>query len=173
MTKTVNILFSIVFFVIFAVVLFTITTSRFALYGMHSYIVQTGSMEPQIHVGSVVFTRPNTYNIGDIITFNRGTITVTHRLVGEKNNQYITKGDANKIADPEPVNKNDVIGKDVLIVPYIGRAVEYLKTVPGFLIFVALPILIYVFFEMRNFKKEWEKEVEKKLLKKLDVAKET
>src|SRR5581483_11590867 len=102
------------------------------------------------------------YAVGDVITFNRGSITVTHRIHAIKNGQFQTKGDANDAIDPELVNKNDVIGKDLLIIPFIAKFVDYLKTAPGFIIFVAFPILIYIAFEIRFIKNEFEKEVKKK-----------
>ncbi|HSX09987.1 MAG TPA: signal peptidase I [Candidatus Saccharimonadales bacterium] len=170
MKEFLKIIISIFFFILFGLVVFTLISSRFSVYGYHSYNVMTGSMTPNIPIGSLVLVHPGSYAVGDIITFNRGPITVTHRLVGQKNNQYITKGDANKIADPELVNKNDVIGKDLLIIPFIGKFVDYLKTAPGFIIFVAIPILIYIAFEIQFIKNEFEKEVKKKVLSNLNPA---
>ena len=171
MKNFVKILVSIFFFILFGIVLFTLVSSRFSVARYHSYNVQTGSMVPVIPVGSLVLVHPDTaYSVGEIITFNRGAITVTHRIHAIKNGKYITKGDANKVADPELVNPSDIIGKDLLVIPYIGSFVDYLKTIPGFLIFVALPILIYISLEIRFIKSEFEKEVEKKVLNNLKTT---
>ncbi len=171
MKESLKIIVSIFFFILFGIVLFTLFSSRFSVEGYHSYNVQTGSMVPVIPVGSLVLVHPDTaYSVGEIITFNRGSITVTHRIHAIKNGVFITKGDANKVADPELVHSNDIIGKDLLIIPYVGKIVDYLKTIPGFLIFVALPILIYIVLEIRFIKSEFEKEVEKKVLNNLKTA---
>ncbi len=71
--------------------------------------VVSGSMEPNIKLGSVVLVKPvSDYKIGDVITFGEITKTkapITHRIADIKisGNQkvYITKGDANNTADEE------------------------------------------------------------------------
>ena len=174
MFKTLKIIFSTVIFILIPIVLFLLITSRSSLvFGIRSYDVLTGSMEPTIHVGSLIFSMPApTYQIGDIITFKRGDITVTHRIYGIKDNVFQTKGDANKAVDPEPLIRSNIIGKDIFIIPYLGRVTSFVKTIPGFIIFIAIPILIFIGFEIKTFKKEWEREVEKKILKKIEATKE-
>lgn len=162
-------IFSILFiFVLIPVVFFTLLTSRTSAFlGIRSFTVLTGSMTPRIPVGSIVFTKPSTYDIGDIITFKRGDKSITHRIFGIKNGQYQTKGDANSSADPQMVNKSDIIGKDLVIVPYIGKFGGFIKTIPGFTMFIAIPTLVFVGLEIWEIKKEMEKEIEKKLLAKM------
>lgn len=170
MNEFLKIILSIFFFILFGIVVIALISSRFSFYGYHTYNVKTGSMEPVIPIGSLVLVHSGAYAIGDIITFNRGPITVTHRIHAIKNGQFQTKGDANKIADPELVYRSDTIGKDLLIVPYIGSFVDYIKTIPGFIIFVAIPICIYIAFEIRFIKNEFEKEVKKKVLSDIKPA---
>ena len=155
-------------YILIPIVLYVLITSRTSIFfGNRTFTVLTGSMEPKIHVASIVMTAPaSSYKVGDIISFTRGNITVTHRIVAIKGNMFQTKGDANKVADPQLVNKLAIIGKDFLIIPYIGRFTEFIKTVPGFIIFIVLPTFIYIGFEIKTIKTEWEKEIEKKLLKK-------
>jgi signal peptidase I len=161
---------AIIIFAIVPIVLFILITSRSPIiFGIRSFVVQTGSMEPKIHVASIVFTKPLlAYQTGDIITFNRGNITFTHRIAGIKNNQYQTKGDANNITDPQTVSKSKIIGKDFIIIPYIGRISEFLKTIPGYLIFIVLPILLFIAFELLRIKKEIEKQVEARIRKQFE-----
>jgi len=169
--KIFNTIIAMFIFTIIPVVLFLLITSRSSvLFGVRTYTVLTGSMVPQIPVLSMVLSVPQpSYQIGNIITFNRGSITVTHRIVGMKNGEFQTRGDANSIADPELVPHSMVIGKDVLIVPYIGKFTEFLKTVPGFAIFIAVPILIFIGFELMNMKKEIEKQTEIRVRKQLET----
>ncbi len=132
-------------------------------------------MEPTIPVGSVVFTQKfSSYQMNDVIAFKKGAITVTHRIVDTENKNgeilYRTKGDANNTADTDFISTNDILGKAFYSVPYIGRSVFFLKTIPGFLIFVILPALIYIIFEIINIKNELTKEIEKKLLRKMQTT---
>jgi signal peptidase len=173
--KITSITLAIIIFTMVPIVIFLMITAHSGiLFGIRTYNVLTGSMEPTIHVGSSILTIPSSqYEIGDIITFKRRALTITHRIFGIKNGQFITKGDANKSADPLPVDKMLVIGKDYLIVPYVGRFIDFVKTVPGFLLFIALPILIFVGFEVINIKSEMEKEIEKKVMARMKPAEQT
>jgi len=154
-------------YLLIPVVLFVLITSRTGIiYGLRTFTVLTGSMVPEIPIGSMVFTVPQSvYRRGDIITFNRGNITITHRIVSMKQGKFQTKGDANTIADPQLVQVSDVIGKDYFILPYIGRFTEFLKTIFGFTLCIVLPVLLYIAFELHAIKKEIEKQVEARVRK--------
>ena len=69
------------------------------LFGIRPYVVYSGSMEPKIPTGAVVFTKEGAYSLetGDIITFHNEDTVVTHRVVKKEEGTFITKGDANKI----------------------------------------------------------------------------
>lgn len=151
----------------------TTLSSRFSVGGLHSFVVLTGSMEPKLPTSSVVYVYPQSaYYPDDIITFKRGNIDITHRIVGFSKSGdttiYQTKGDANKAADPQKVFATDIVGKVIFSIPLIGKLVLFLKTVPGFLLIIVLPTLIFVGFEAKTIKAEWEKEIEKKILKKME-----
>lgn len=151
--------------------IFTLIASKSeVIASIRSFVVLTGSMQPTIPVGSVVYTQKfSNYQFGDVISFKRKDITVTHRVVAvEKNNNdvfYKTKGDANKSLDTDLVPKDKVIGRKIFQIPHIGNLVLFLKTLPGFLLLVALPAIIFIGFEFGNIKHEIEKEFEKRLLK--------
>lgn len=170
--KVHKIVLSGIIFLLIPVVLFLLITSRSSMiFGIRSYDVLTGSMDPAIPVGSMVFTsREKQYSIGEIITFNRGDIAITHRIVGMKNGQFVTRGDANKAADPELVSQLNVIGKDSVIIPYLGKITSVVKTVPGFILLIALPILLFIGFEINTIKKEFEIIVEKKVIEKVKAG---
>lgn len=165
---------SFIIFVVFPIILVGVFTSRTSfLFGIRSYLVPTGSMVPTLPIGSVIFTMPEpSYHIGDIITFQRGNIDVTHRIIEIKNGEFQTKGDANKVPDIQYVLRGNIIGKDIIILPYLGRFVSYLKTIPGFIIFVAIPILLFIFSETLIIKNEWEKILEKRIITKINEAQE-
>ena len=96
------------------------------LYGIRPYVVRTGSMEPAIKTGSVCFVNHKIpfeeIQQGDVIAFFMGETIVTHRAVQVSENQIMTKGDANEIADASPVTKENYSGKTVLAIPEIGYA---------------------------------------------------
>lgn len=85
-------------------------------------IVVSGSMEPEIHTGSLVFIdmKKTEAEVGDIIAFEKGSIFVTHRIEKITEEGYITKGDANKTADMGVVTEDAVIGTAIFSIPYVG-----------------------------------------------------
>lgn len=105
--------------------------------GCKNMAVLSGSMEPEIPVGSVVFVKEtdvNTIETGDVITYRlSGETMVTHRVVkvDKETQQFITKGDANETEDASPVAYSDVIGKDWFHVPFLGYLSIYIKTPLG------------------------------------------
>ncbi|GAB3988558.1 signal peptidase I [Nocardioides marmoraquaticus] len=97
-------------------------------------VIMSGSMEPSIHTGDVVVTRPV-----DGSEIGRGTVltsvdpdkpgkTRTHRMVErDEDGMVVTKGDANPDADSSPVPDSDVLGAGVLRVPYVGLPAHWLS----------------------------------------------
>ena len=94
--------------------------------GYEAYNVVTGSMEPTIPVGSVIYVEPaaaDTAQQGDIIAFYKNGDVVTHRVVENHYfyDEIITKGDANETNDIEPVEYRNFIGKVKWHFPIIGN----------------------------------------------------
>ena len=133
--------------------------------------VMSGSMEPEIHTGSVVFsikTDPKTLNVGDIINYSSKdpNVSVTHRLVeiATKNNQTVfrTKGDANQGSDAEEIYDSAIKGKVIFSIPYLGYISVWMKTPLGFILTVIIPAILIIGSEIFNIKKAIEEEVKKK-----------
>lgn len=110
------------------------------LTGHDLYVVTSGSMEPVLHVGSVVVDSPvNTADIkpGDIITFhlNGSSELVTHRVtkwIGEPAQRvFHTKGDANSSADPGEVPAAAIVGRADYSLPRMGYVLNFVKTPLG------------------------------------------
>ena len=106
------------------------------LLGISLYTVMTGSMEPAIPVGSLVFVEPaDPADLagGDVVTY-RGrlseqdvsTSVITHRVVmnDPQAKELETKGDANNGMDILPVPYGEVIGKVVFSVPLLGTGLS-------------------------------------------------
>jgi signal peptidase len=124
--------------------------------------VYTGSMEPAIPVGSVVVIKPvdpETLKIGDIICFQLSQPTsITHRIINITNEGFITKGDANEDPDQWTVRKENVIGKAILTIPFIGYLGYFVRTPIGFILLILLPASVIIIMEIRNIVKELRKQ---------------
>jgi signal peptidase len=132
--------------------------------------VLSGSMEPAIHMGSVVIVKPTTdYKIGDTITFGLNTktqIPTTHRIaevrVQDGQTVYKTKGDANNAEDSKEILTKDIIGKVYFSVPYAGYVVDFIKKPIGLILVVVLPAIYIGFGEVMKIVKEIKKIKKKK-----------
>ena len=124
------------------------------------YIIYSGSMEPAIKTGSVVFSIPEkTYFPGDIITYaqnNDKKNPVTHRidlkLYPEGVNGkpvYLVSGDANKDFDKPQVKDEQIIGRVFFHIPYLGYVADFAKKPQGFILFVIIPTTIIIYEELR------------------------
>ena len=88
------------------------------LLGYTPYVVESGSMEPAIPTGSLVFINKNekdSVGLDDVVAYEfigqRSTFMVTHRIVGTDGADWITKGDANENVDANPVSPEQIVGK--------------------------------------------------------------
>lgn len=143
------------------------------------FTVQSGSMEPTIHTGSLIFVKPMAdYNIDDIIT-KRTTdpkVTITHRIVSKEELQgkiaFETKGDANNAPDGEKFTKEGIIGKMIAKIPFLGYPVGYAKTTPGLILLIVIPAVIIIYDEMNKIKDEIKKLMKNRKKKNEDVIKE-
>ena len=88
--------------------------------------VESNSMMPTFIKGDILILQgTGSYDIGDIIVFSPGEnrIPVVHRIVAiNTDGSYQTKGDANNSQLPfeKQIEENQVHGKVILIVPYLG-----------------------------------------------------
>ena len=109
------------------------------LFGYEIYTVISGSMEPAIPTGSLIYTKeipPKEVKKDDVIAFYSGPDTgsiVTHRVVKNQvvSGQFITKGDANEKKDPMPVDYEELLGKVELSIPFLGRILAAVATTWG------------------------------------------
>jgi len=122
--------------------------------------VYTGSMEPAIPVGSVVVIKPanpDTLKVGDIICFkieSESSTTVTHRIINITDEGFITKGDANEDPDQWIVKKENVIGKVIAVIPYLGYLGYFVRTPVGFTLLIIIPASLLIILEIKNIIKE-------------------
>lgn len=125
------------------------------LFSIRPFVVQSGSMEPAIPTGSVVFVneKDKDIKIGDVITFGLSTgvdhrdnkekgVYVTHRVnkLFKSENLIQTKGDANMTPDGY-LSMDAVVGKAFLRIPRVGFLLNHLQQSHGY---VTLTILVCV-----------------------------
>ncbi len=106
------------------------------LLGVQTYTIATGSMEPEVPVGSLVVVEPAvTTEIApdEIVAFSGGSSVITHRVVKNSvvEGQLITKGDANEEADMTPVSYDAVIGVVTHVYPKVGGLLQTALTPAG------------------------------------------
>lgn len=110
-------------------------------------------MNPLINTGSIVTIRKlDAYQAGDVISYyvqNGGKEEiVTHRIIRGGGNVYVTKGDANQAIDREVVLPRLVIGKVILIIPYLGYFVSFAKGPVGIWFIIIFPAVLIVAVEL-------------------------
>ncbi len=116
--------------------------------GYKELTVLSGSMEPNIPVGSVVCvdTRVDATELieGDVVTYKlENGAYVTHRLLQNDtaNRQLITQGDANDNEDA-PVSYERYYGRVKLHLPYMGYVITGIRTPRGIMAVTALVVVI-------------------------------
>ena len=134
----------VIFVVILAILLVGVR-----LVGFDVYTVLSGSMEPTYHTGSLIYVRdaePADIEVGDPITFvlDENLTVATHRVIDiDAENQYFyTKGDANAQPDGAPVHFNNLLGKPVFTIPYLGYVNNYVQNPPGRYLAIAAAVII-------------------------------
>ena len=106
------------------------------LLGYEAYEVISGSMEPEISVGSIVYVKAAeaaSIKEGAVIAFWSGDSVVTHRVVENRfvEGEFVTRGDANEAEDPMPVEYERLIGEVVYHLPFLGAAMAWLSGTTG------------------------------------------
>lgn len=131
------------------VVLLAIALAGVRAIGLTPYAVLSGSMEPTYHVGSIIYvqkTAAENIAVGDPITFvmNEDLAVATHRVVSidAENQRFYTKGDANDTEDGAPVHFNNLLGKPVFTVPYLGYFSDWIANPPGMYIGITAGIVL-------------------------------
>jgi signal peptidase I, archaeal type len=124
-----------------------------------TFRIVSGSMEPTLPVGSIVFeTDAENLKPGDIITFQQANDDhpTTHTFIGyAEDGSLMTKGDANPTPDVHdvPLTQDDVLGKMALMSRLF--APSFWKTQIGvFIAFLAMGGLILLWWSTRPEREE-------------------
>lgn len=129
-------------------------------------VVISGSMEPAVPVGSIVYTnrwiKQENIKEGDIIAYGlSGGVSVLHRVVETDKNSRIwrTKGDANEVSDPGAVSYEQYLGKMIFSLPYVGYLISVFKRRSIWLGTIAVGILLLILQQKETWKSGKEKTV--------------
>ena len=89
--------------------------------------IASGSMIPQINIGDIAIIKkcgPNDIKVGDIIEYKMPDFTVVHRVIEIKQENgkfyFVTKGDNNSSRDKNLVTEEQLIGKCIFKIKYLG-----------------------------------------------------
>ena len=111
-------------------------------FGVGSAVVLSGSMEPEISVGDLlIITEAQSYQVGDVVVFQDGRSSVTHRIVSISEDKVVTRGDANNTEDA-PITLEQIKGKVTMVIPLIGYAINLIKTPVGTICVLALAVFL-------------------------------
>jgi signal peptidase I len=146
--------------------------------GFDRYVIEGGSMEPNIPKGSVVYSKPAKVaelKVGDIITYEPPPDSnvdelVTHRIVsktpridaaGNRKVVFRTQGDANP--DPDPWRftlTNDEAALEQAHIPYLGYVYAALAIPWVRFVLITVPALSIILFTILSLWRETGREVE-------------
>lgn len=127
------------------------------LFGIEILTVLSPSMEPQYPTGSLIYlidVDPATLEVEDVITYKiSSTSTATHRIkeiIPDQDDpsvvRFRTKGDNNDTYDGKLVEFEQVQGKVVFCIPFLGYLAMYIQSPPGLYVAIgaALAIILFV-----------------------------
>lgn len=151
-----------------------------SIFGYKFFVVQTDSMKAtDFKAGDIVISKevdPSTLKEGDIITFisqNKESLgeTVTHKIrslvIYNGGPGFRTYGTTTGSDDEAIVTYPYVVGKYVGRIPNVGSAFMFLKTTPGYIVCIFVPIVLLILYNgvnvivlFRKYKKEQTAELE-------------
>ena len=125
--------------ILVAVILICLPLVLSSVFGGQCFVVVSGSMEPEIPVGSLVYVEgiaPEDVQVEDVIAFYGGhdsNAIITHRVVKNRvvMGEFITKGDANEKEDMNPIPYSNFLGRVELSVPVVGELAQVLTSTKG------------------------------------------
>ena len=157
MKKTINVLGN--FVLVICLLLFLAVFLTPTLFGFTFNTILSGSMKPALGIGEVIGLEKVEFKeveVGDVIGFKlEGMDTpVSHRVIEivetEEGIGFLTKGDANEEPDSWVVRPENLAGRMMFHIPYLGYLAKFVKSKVGFALLVGLPAVIIVALEIKN-----------------------
>lgn len=164
--KVIEVIAVILIYNIILIMISSENVSILNMFGYKSYIIKTNSMEPTISVNDVIIAKKvdkRDIKMGDVITFLHNGEVITHRITKvDLNGEYTTKGDNNNIEDIFKTNYDNIEGKHIVTIPYLGKLVQILDNKIVFLI-ITLVALIFIFFMIQKQEKRDNRREKKRI----------
>lgn len=143
-------------------VLIILVVSPFLVFGAgqfipyyDGFIVTSGSMEPEIMTGSLLFTldvSADRIEVGDTITYRSGDSHTTHQVIQRNATNgsfnFTTQGIANDSPDPGVVTEGELVGKKLFSIPLLGYFISWAGTTTGLIVLIVLPGALLIFLEV-------------------------
>jgi len=173
MKKLVSILANFVVTVL--VLLFVSAFFAPSIFGFTFNTILSGSMEPKIQTGAMIAMKEipaKEIRVGDVIGFKVEGIdtSVCHRVIEKVDTDggfgFRTKGDNNEDPDSWVVKPEDIRGKVIFDIPYLGYLTSFLKEPKGFALAVGGPAVIIIALVIRDLFRPETKREKPKLKKK-------
>lgn len=125
-------------------------------FGFGMTVVLSGSMEPELSIDDLLIVTPSdSYEVGDVVVYQTQRTAVVHRIVSINSEEIITRGDANN-TDDDPITKENIKGKVVCAIPFVGLIVNLIKTPVGTILLLGIAIWLLE----ASFKKDKDKKAE-------------
>lgn len=144
-----NVLINALIIVLFSLIVFGFMNrvKPVPIFDYYFLTVKTGSMESTLNIGdNIIVKKVDSYKVGDIVTYKKDNIYVTHRIVKINENKITTRGDANNADDPI-FNKKNIIGKFVYKSELLNFIIKYK------LIIALVVIVIYLMHSIMESRK--------------------
>lgn len=137
-----------------------------SLWGQKPLVVISGSMEPTLKVGGILYYEKiniDEFDEGDILVYQTKEHIISHRIVDINENGFITKGDINNSVDNYLINNEQILGKGTnWSIPFIGYYADYIYG-HKYLLYISLGVIILDL--CNDVYKEHKKKVGKKVEK--------
>lgn len=158
--KIFKIVTDILLFIIIIAIFFTIYAyyqkdilkrDYISYFGYTFFEVASGSMSDTINIKDLVIIKigNDSLKVDDIVTYKSNEDFITHRIISINDNSIITKGDANNDSD-RPVDRNDVLGKVVFVIPSFGVYRLVLFDIRVIISVLVTLILFVIYFSIRK-----------------------
>ncbi|HKI55414.1 MAG TPA: signal peptidase I [Anaerolineales bacterium] len=99
--------------------------------GRSSYVMVNGiSMEPNYHTGDLVIVhKVPTYQVGDVVTYRDAILGeyIIHRIIAVEQDKYVFKGDNNSWIDVYRPTQEEIVGKQWIYIPKLGKIFEWMR----------------------------------------------
>ena len=161
----------VLLFIVMALLVLVVGIQKFSdndlsFLGVRVFMVVSGSMEEEYHVGDILVSKHadiDEINVGDNVTYRGNTSTlkglvVTHKVVekGKKDGTtyFVTKGNANDIADPE-ISYEQIYGKIIYksrILSAFGKLMN--NRISYYILFMSIGVVVSIEIISSMFKKD-------------------